>query len=290
MRRVAFLLGDFMMRILTFLCISISFLLLACNKQSPAPSGQNISYMNIHYQPDTMQIMDVYVPGTTQKTIIPVFILVHGGGWFAGDKTDFDNNGIYNILMGYGYAVVNINYRLAPTYTYPAPLDDIDSVIAFLQKKSAVWGIDPTHICIAGRSSGGQIALMYAYTRNQAGRIKAAADFFGITDLTALQDMAVRLDTQIANYMGVAYLNNKPLWHNASPLYHMDGAIPTAIFHGSADQTVYPTQSQWLRDSLQQRGIPYYYLSLPGLDHYFDSTTWQSTMNTTANWVNAYVF
>jgi acetyl esterase/lipase len=290
MRRVAFLLRAYIMRILTLFFIGTTFLLLACNKQSPAPSGQNISYLNVHYQPDTTQIMDVYVPGTTKRTIVPVFLLVHGGGWFAGDKTDFNGADIYNLLMGYGYAVVNMNYRLAPKYIYPAPLDDVDSVIAFLQTKSAVWGIDPTHICMVGRSSGGQIALMYAYTRNHAGRIKAVADFFGITDLTALQDMAVRLDTQIANYMGVAYLNNESLWHNASPLYHMDGAIPTAIFHGSADQTVYPTQSQWLRDSLQQRGIPYYYLSLPGVDHYFDSSTFQSTMSTTANWVDTYVF
>jgi acetyl esterase/lipase len=234
--------------------------------------------------------MDIHIPPNSALSDVPVVILIHGGGWYEGDKSNFDGLGIYDTLLNRKYAVVNMNYRLAPMYKYPAPLDDIDSVIAYLQKNSKELAINAQRICLFGRSAGGHLALQYAYTRNKNNNIKAVIDFFGITDLTDSQSLAARLDTQIASFIGIAYTSGESLWKDASPIYHLNDAIPTIIFHGSIDETVYPMQSQRLKDSLDKRNVACELVMWNGIGHGFEVSAWQASMGMTVGWLNSYMF
>jgi acetyl esterase/lipase len=260
----------------------------ACKKNNFSSAA--VTYKNLSYGPDPNQKMDVYIPALTDIRATPVAILIHGGGWFAGEKEDFDGIGIYEILNNSGYAVINMDYRLAPKYTYPAPLDDIETVIKLLQQKQSEWHLSTGRICLMGRSSGGQIALQYAYTRNDLGHIKAVVDFFGIPDLVDTNEMAPRLTPQIADYIGHTYSLAPQTWYDASPIHHVKTAIPTAIFHGTIDDTVYPIESEDLKDSLQQAGVPYLYFIRPGWGHGFDAPTWDNTMSETTGWIGQYMF
>jgi len=278
------------MRSISTIFLFVLLFFTACKKQDTPFVGLYHSY-KMFYGPDTtLQVMDIYVPAHTAYKYVPVMILIHGGGWFAGSTGDFDATLIYDTLVNQGYAVVNMNYRLAPAAKYPAQLDDIDSVIVFLQKNQQKLQIDPTRICLLGRSSGGHLALQYAYTRNHSNNIKAVIDCFGIPDLVATDEMAVRLDTQIANFLGAAYIDNKPLWRNASPINHMDGSIPTIIFQGTIDDVVFPVQSETLKDSLDARGTPYKYVEYIGWGHGFDPPLWQRSMGVAGAWLHDYVF
>lgn len=80
---------------------------------------------------------------------------IHGGGWFRGDKAkDAD---WATTLADAGYLVVVPNYRITPAAYYPAPLADMDQVVAWLQKSD--YDFDHKKIGVVGSSAGGNMAI-----------------------------------------------------------------------------------------------------------------------------------
>ena len=92
---------------------------------------------------------------------LPVIVSVHGGGYVYG------NTKVYQFycasLAERGFAVVNYNYRLAPKYKFPAPLEDLDSVLQWVTSKDCYdkYPVDLQNVFIVGDSAGGQIASQY---------------------------------------------------------------------------------------------------------------------------------
>src|SRR5205085_8958681 len=85
-------------------------------------------------------------------------------------------------LVEAGYNVASINYRLAPAYTYPAPIEDLQAVLAYLRSHATELSIDTNKLILLGRSAGGQIVLSAAYTlRDRA--IKGVISFYGPADM-----------------------------------------------------------------------------------------------------------
>src|SRR5512133_8806 len=65
--------------------------------------------------------LDAYVPDGDGP--FPAVILVHGGGWTAGDKSGGPKKALIapmqEPLEHAGFAWFSINYRLAPQHSYP---------------------------------------------------------------------------------------------------------------------------------------------------------------------------
>ena len=64
----------------------------------------------ITYGADPYQKMDIYLAAT--ETDVPTIVLIHSGGWSGGDKNELTSS-VKGYRIYFGYAVVNINYRLA---------------------------------------------------------------------------------------------------------------------------------------------------------------------------------
>ncbi|WP_314067868.1 alpha/beta hydrolase [uncultured Vagococcus sp.] len=89
----------------------------------------------------------------------PVIIWVHGGAYVGGQKSDVS---VYaNMLAAEGYAVVNMEYDLAPNTRYPGPLVQMNDLYKELQKVSDKYSLDLNHLIVAGDSAGGQIASQF---------------------------------------------------------------------------------------------------------------------------------
>ena len=74
---------------------------------------KDVSYRLI----DGVQLtLDVHVPD--RAGTFPAAILVHSGGWVAGDKEQYINYR-FQPLSEAGFAWFSINYRLAPKYKFP---------------------------------------------------------------------------------------------------------------------------------------------------------------------------
>ncbi|MCR5283214.1 MAG: alpha/beta hydrolase [Lachnospiraceae bacterium] len=116
----------------------------------------------IPYGPDAQyQDLDICYPSEHSEKL-PVIVSVHGGGYVYGSTS------VYQFycadLARRGFAVVNFNYRLAPKYRYPAPLEDLNSVFTYLLSDACVdkYPVDTDRIFLLGDSAGAQIASQYA--------------------------------------------------------------------------------------------------------------------------------
>lgn len=266
----------------------------ACNKgdrSNPAPLVYK-EEKNIAYGPHAQQQLDIYLPANRTAFTTPVVLFIHGGGWKEGDKTNFDALNAYGLLTGNGYAVVNMNYRLVTdqAFEHPTQLEDIDSVMAFIARKQSDWGVDANRVCMLGGSAGGHLSLLWAYSRNSAGRVKCVVDFFGPTDFThtSIKDQ-LAINLIVANYLGTLHDWNPALWRSASPAMYTATAVPTLILQGGADPLVFPVQSTLLRDSLQAHGVAHQYVYYPAEGHGWDGAELEDSKTKTVDFLAAHL-
>ena len=101
-------------------------------------------------------LLDVYFPEGTAGPL-PTIVNVHGGGWFYGSKLLYSH--YCTRLARRGFTVVNYDYRLAPDYKYPAPVEDGCKVLRWMQAHAGEHFIDLDNVFMVGDSAGGQIAF-----------------------------------------------------------------------------------------------------------------------------------
>jgi acetyl esterase len=99
----------------------------------------------------------------------PVVVYAHGGGWVMGGLETHD--GLCRALVAAsGWAVVAVDYRLAPEHPYPAAVDDVGRALDWLRAGgAAALGLDPARMVVAGDSAGGHIAAVTARRCRDAG-------------------------------------------------------------------------------------------------------------------------
>ncbi len=98
----------------------------------------------------------VYKPKRAGKT--PVYFQIHGGGMTTGHPltNDFECT-LYNQRLD--ILVISIDYRLAPEYQYPIPLQDCYDVVQYCYDHADEWNIDVDHMGIGGCSSGAHFSI-----------------------------------------------------------------------------------------------------------------------------------
>lgn len=216
--------------------------------------------------------LDIYKPGYNHEPV-PGLLVVHGGSWQSGHSKEFIALNAY--LAARDYIVVSINYRLAPKWKFPAGRDDVLSAIAFLKVYGHEFGLDPTRIALLGRSAGGQLALLAAYTANEPA-IRGVVSIYGPTDLKFGYDQPAPkglLDTRgvLESYLGGPPANADEAYFAASPINFVDGSSPpTLLIHGLHDGHVSPEESARLEARLAQSKVKNLFVRLPWATHACD--------------------
>lgn len=98
--------------------------------------------------------LDTYAPDTKPKATL---LLIHGGGWFRGDKEK--ESFLAEKFVNEGFFVVAPNYRLAPADLYPSALTDIFNAYAWTKKNTLAANMP---IFALGASAGGNLAVELA--------------------------------------------------------------------------------------------------------------------------------
>lgn len=102
--------------------------------------------------------LDFYRADTEEKQ--PAIILIHGGGFSAGDKKY--RKGRSQFFALHGFSVFCVNYGLAPDYTFPEPLKHIVTAANYIYDNAEAYNIDTDRIFVGGDSAGGYYAAMVA--------------------------------------------------------------------------------------------------------------------------------
>jgi acetyl esterase/lipase len=138
-------------------------------------------------------LLDLYRPtdigGGALPALSPGVVIIHGGAFTSGSKTDLAP--FAQIFASYGYTVASINYRLLghnvpethgpadammppppPFLTLPIPqgaytvnaaIEDATKAMQWMRASAATYNIDPDRIGIGGGSAGAITALLQAY-------------------------------------------------------------------------------------------------------------------------------
>ena len=107
---------------------------------------------------DAAHLLDIYTLADAEEgAALPVIVDFHGGGLYYGNK---ENNECRDMLLArQGFAVVNANYRLVPSVSFPAQLADAMAVLDWIRDHGAEYGLDAERVCVTGDSAGGALAL-----------------------------------------------------------------------------------------------------------------------------------
>ena len=215
--------------------------------------------LNVAYGPDAAQVMDVYLPVNRSASTTRVIVMIHGGAWNQGDKTDMSQfvDSLHNRLPD--FAVININYRLALTTAtlFPAQELDVKAALQFIVDHSSQYLISQK-IALIGASAGGHLALLQGNKYSSPVRPKAIVSLFGPTDMTDMYNNPTNalVPAGLVAVIGKTPTQDATIYYNSSPINFVTTASPPTIFlHGGMDHLVRYTQSQNMKNLLQTAGI-----------------------------------
>lgn len=222
--------------------------------------------------------MDIYYPDQYSARPWPVVMYVHGGAWQKGDKNEGAGSRAIPALRASGFLVVAVDYRLAPTYKFPAQIEDVQCAVRSLRANASRFHLDPEKIGVWGGSAGGHLVALLGSAADkpewkvgeyldQSSRVQAVVDMFGPADLSVEFDTS---NFQTARVVFGARNGSDPKLVNASPVTYVDSTdAPFLILHGDQDNVVPLEQSQLFFKQLQQYGVESELVIVQGAGHGF---------------------
>jgi acetyl esterase len=118
----------------------------------------DIDLIDLHILKEDYNIpIRIYKP--QGRSLVPVVIYYHGGGWVKGNIETHDYVCRY-IAKGSNSIVVSVGYRLAPEYKFPIGLEDCYDALVWIEKNAGTFNGDPKRIVVAGDSAGGNLATV----------------------------------------------------------------------------------------------------------------------------------
>jgi acetyl esterase len=234
-------------------------------------------------------ILDANIPDGPGP--FPAAVLVHGGGWVAGDKQQYITY-IFDPLSKAGFAWFSINYRLAPRYQFPAPADDIERAIRFVKAHAAEYKIDPKRIALIGESAGGHL-VSYVGARNQpSSRVAAVVSLYGIHDFISAAMEWKPFPHEVLELLGIPQVNAETaaLLIKASPVVYASKDMPPfLLIHGSKDEDVPYDQSLEMCSRMKQVGARCDLITISGaphgMDHWEPHSEWHWYKQAMVDWL-----
>ena len=215
-------------------------------------------------------LMDAHLPDGAGP--FPAAVLVHGGGWIAGDKQQYITY-LFQPLAEAGFAWFSINYRLAPKFTFPAAAEDLEAAIDYVQKNPSRYRVDPRRIVLIGESAGGQL-VSYIGARNQTkSRIAAVVSLYGIHDFVSACAAWKPVPKEVFELFGIRSIDadTVSLLITASPVIYVNRDMPPfLLIHGTKDEDVPYEQSVEMCEKARSAGGHCDLIPVDGAPHGMD--------------------
>lgn len=206
--------------------------------------------------PDWPQALfaDVYIPDG-ERAAWPAVLVVHGGGWEGRSRDDM--TGIARRLADRGFVAVNIDYRFAPEFRFPAQVHDVQLAMAWMRDEAERLRIDPDRIAGLGYSSGAHLvalAGLVAGTDSPLNEKYGPEDqgFFAVVAGGIPSDFSLFNDGRlIRQLIGAPRAEAPEAYRAASPIEHVHAdAPPFFLFHGAMDKLVPFEHAEVLHEAL----------------------------------------
>jgi acetyl esterase/lipase len=227
---------------------------------------------NITYDETHGLKLDAWLPESSVPS--PAVILVHGGGWEAGDKVTYITP-LFEPLARAGFAWFSIDYRLTPEVRHPLQMDDLRRAVAFVRRHANRFRVDPARVVVIGESASGQMAALLAA---EDSRLSGVVSFYGVYDFLPFAASLTPRSVP-ARLFGIRALDAaaEAQLRQYSPIAHVRRDMPPLLLiHGSADELW--TQGQAMARALQAAGAPHELYALDraphGMENWEGRTEW----------------
>jgi acetyl esterase/lipase len=238
--------------------------------------------------------LDLWLPeGAAEK--VPTLIYLHGGGWISGDREQFAL--IFLPFIEMGFAVVNVQYRMAHVSPAPSAVQDCRSALRWVIFNADNYGFDADRIVVFGHSAGGHLALLTGMLPASAGfdwevpgsndrerqemiwryyaarlaakeelEVAAIIEWSGVTDVVDLLDGPNKKGYALAWLGMVPHIEE--LARQVSPLtYVRPGLPPMLLIHGDDDPIVPYSHAVRLHEALDRAGVRNRLVTIAGGGH-----------------------
>lgn len=205
---------------------------------------RNISYRNTGTR--DLQL-DIFYPKIKPKPLLPAVLIIHGGGWRSGDRSQ--HVPLAQKLAERGFVAVTVEYQLSTEALYPAAVYDLKAAVRWMRANAKKYHIDPDKIVSLGFSAGGQLAALLGATNEKI----AFEGNLGNTQFSSKINAIVDLDGTLAfihpesgegddsksisaatYWFGYNKTQKPELWQEAGALYHADKNTPPILFINSS--------------------------------------------------------
>lgn len=219
----------------------------------------------------------LYFPVATRP--LPVLVFFHGGGFIYGSIDTHDKICRW-IALRSGVAVCSVDYRLAPEFKFPSPLQEAEAVVDWLRADGRELGIDASRLALGGDSAGASISLGTAVALKAAGRFDLLSGLVlfygnyglgGDTESGRLYGGAeFGLSNERRRFYREAYWSEDtdPADPRLNPLGADLSGLPP-VFIGAADMDLLRDNSPALADKLADQGVAHELHIYPGVTHGF---------------------
>jgi acetyl esterase/lipase len=237
----------------------------------------------------TALLLDVHYPSQPNGYGI---VFIAGSGWNAPlgysavPLKESSQVGIFvPSLTQAGYTVFALTHRAAPTFRYPAPVEDAQRAVRFIRYNAAKHRIDPTRIGGSGGSSGGHLVSLLGTmdgvgdpndvdpVNRESAKLQcivaraAPIDLLQMNPSDGAAALALFLGARVVESTSKVSTEYKTAWA-ASPINHVSvRAAPFLLVHGDADLIVPFHQSEKMEAALRKVGVPVKLIRIEGGGH-----------------------
>ena len=225
------------------------------------PHPETTLRKDIVYGDSPRLTLDAFTPRANAP--VPAVILVHGGGWEAGDKVTYVTP-LFEPLARAGLAWFSIDYRLTPASTHQDQLADVRQAVRFVRTRHARFNIDPSRIFLVGESASGQ---MVAQIATEDSSLAGVISFYGVYDLPSMvtdaspRSLLVRLFRR-----DVLDDESRALLRQYSPLYQAHRDMPPLLLINGTGERLW-AQAQAFARRLSDVGARHEAIALEGAPH-----------------------
>ncbi|WP_163399303.1 alpha/beta hydrolase [Flavobacterium fluviatile] len=171
----------------------------------------------------------------------PAVVMIHGGGWRSGNKSQM--KAMAQEIASKGYSCFAIEYRLSLEAKYPEGIYDVKNAIKFIKDNAGKFNVDPDKIAVLGCSSGGQMAALIGTTNGNSSfddtlnKSKSSSKVNAIINIDGV--LAFKHPESSEGEMAAFWLKgtsaeNPENWKNASALTHTGKYTPPILFINSS--------------------------------------------------------
>ena len=221
------------------------------------------SYLDVPFGPTLAETVDIFPADTTDATLAPVFVFIHGGYWRALSSKEF--SWIAMALQTMGITTVVTNYALCPHVTIDEITRQTRAALAWTLRNIQNYGGDPARVTIGGHSAGGHLTAMALQTEWAADYglpqdpFVAALPFSGLFDIEPLRYSYLQPQIQ---------LDDRTIRHNSPAFSVRPCKTPIWITWGGAESTEFARQSQIYHQAWLAAGNTAELHAVPDADHF----------------------